>query len=180
VRVLGIPVATFLTIIAIIYSIILIALTIWWRPGWRRFVALMCGTLAVAVVGPLIEAVAHRAGFWRYTLDSDTLIGPLLFYPLGMLSFFLMGLIAWRIGRRWGMRGQAVYLAVIAVTGPVRDYFEADRWFHIMRFGPGILPIVWDLFAWLALLSIIIVVSEKIGGPFHRQGARASASSKLS
>ena len=177
-RVLGIPFATFLTIIGIAYALILIALTIWWRPGWRRFGALMCGTLAAALVGPLIEGVAHWAGFWRYTLDSDTRIGPLLFYPLGMLGFFVMGLIAWRIGRRWGMRGQVVYLALITVTGPVRDYFEADRWFNVIRFGSGILPIVWDLFAWFALLSIVIVVSEKVASPSRCQADNANASSR--
>ena len=177
-RVLGIPVATFLPIIGIAYTIILITLTIWWRPGWRRFGALMVGTFAAALVGPLIEGVAHRAGFWRYTLDTDTLIGPLLFYPLGMLGFFVMGLIAWRIGRRWGMRGQVVFVALITVTGPVRDYFEADRWFNVIRFGSGILPIVWDLFAWFALLSIVIVVSEKIASPSRCQADNANASSR--
>src|SRR5262245_11715658 len=87
VRVLGIPVATLVAIVGIAYTLILIALTIWWRPGWRRLGALMCGTLAAALVGALIEGVAHRAGLWRYPMENDTPIGPLPFFALGMHAF---------------------------------------------------------------------------------------------
>ena len=167
-QVLGVPLARFLAIVGVAYTVLLIGLTIWWRPGWRRFGALMAGTFAAALLGPLIEGVAHWAGFWHYTFDSDTPpIGPLILYPLGMINFFIMGLISWRIGRRWGMRGQAAYLAFITVTGPARDYFESDRWFNLIHFGSGILPIVWDLFAWFAPLLIIITVSEKVAGPSY-------------
>jgi len=170
--------AKFLAVVAGIYTVALIVLTMWWRPGRRRFGALVCGTFAAAMLGPLLESVAHWAGFWRYALASDTPAGPLLFYPLGMINFFVLGLIAWRIGQRWGIRGQGAYVAFISVTGPIRDYFEADRWFNIVRFGSGIFPFVWDLFAWFSLLSIIILVNEKMAGPSYVEPATATERSR--
>jgi hypothetical protein len=64
------------------------------------------------------ELVAQALGFWRYP-SNESGRGPLLLYPLAILVFAVLSLIGWRVMRRFGWRGELVFLAVVAGAGHV-------------------------------------------------------------
>ena len=72
----------------------------------------------VAVAGFGVEVTCQALGLWRYPSD-DNGYGPLAMYPALVLIFAILSLIGWCIIRRFGWRGEIVFLAVIAVLGTI-------------------------------------------------------------
>src|SRR5437016_6222952 len=105
------------------------------RATARRALAALAGGGVVAVAGFGVEVICQALGLWRYPSD-DTGYGPLAMYPAIVLMFALLALIGWRIMRRFGWRGEAVFLVVIAVLGTVRDYKVAEQTTEIIVFTP--------------------------------------------
>ena len=100
---------------------------------------------------------------WRYPSD-DTGYGPLAMYPALVLIFAFLSLIGWRIIRRFGWRGEIVFLAVIAVLGTIRDYKVAQAT-GIIALTPGITTVLVDLVAWTGLTALAQGVMRLVAGP---------------
>src|SRR5262249_42312406 len=47
-------------------------------------------------------------------------------HPLNAIIFAIVALIGWRIGRRFGMRGEAIWVSTVAIINPPGDYFAAS------------------------------------------------------
>ena len=101
-----------------VYLAVLVATAYFTRATARRVLGALAGGVAVAVVGFGVEFVAQALGFWRYPSDESGR-GPLLLYPLLILVFAVLSLIGWRVMRRFGWRGELVFLAVVAGAGHV-------------------------------------------------------------
>src|SRR5262245_57783855 len=99
-----------------VYFVGLIALTYFTRATRRRFVGAVAGGLAVAVVGVGVEVLFQTLGFWSYP-SSEHRYGPVLMYPLIVLMWAGYSLIGWRALRRFGLRGEVVFLAVLGCRG---------------------------------------------------------------
>jgi hypothetical protein len=67
-----------------------------------------------------VELLCQALGFWHYPSD-DTRRGPLLMYPLLALIWTVLALIGWRVVRRFGWRGEVVFLTLIARQGTLRE-----------------------------------------------------------
>src|SRR5207248_46175 len=121
-----------------LYAALLGAAIYFTRATLRRALGALTGGLAVAGVGPGVEALAHTLGWWRYP-GVDSAYGPPMIYPAVLLAFAILPLIGWRVTRRFGLRGQAVFLAALALVGTLRDYGVAARIpdFFVMGRGPG-------------------------------------------
>jgi hypothetical protein len=78
------------------------------------------GGVAVGVVGVGVEILAHVMGWWRYP-TVETAYGPPLMYPTIVLMFAVIAIIGWRVTRRFGWRGQGIFLLSLAILGTVRD-----------------------------------------------------------
>jgi hypothetical protein len=136
------------------------------RPSARRTVAALAGGLAAALVGVVIEAVAHQQGFWHYT-ERDSAVGPALIHPLNTIVFALIALIAWRIGRRFGARGQAIYVGAVAIVSPPGDYAVAVQRFGLITIGPGVslaLVALMDVAAWGILSTVALAIMQRVAG----------------
>jgi hypothetical protein len=159
---------TKLLIVAIcVYACVLLGAVRVLRPGARRTVGALAGGVAAALVGVVIEAVAHQQGFWRYT-ESDTSVGPALIHPFNVIIFALIALIAWRIGRRFGVRGQAIYVGAVAIISPPGDYVVAVQWFGMIKIGPSVsleLIALMDIAAWGILSTVALAVMQMVAGP---------------
>ena len=103
-----------------VYLSMLVAAIYFTRANTRWIVGALAGGAAVALVGAGVEAFAHAWGWWRYTSD-DTPIGPSAIYPVLVVVFAFLALIGWVVTRRFGWRGMAVFLGVLAVVGALRD-----------------------------------------------------------
>jgi hypothetical protein len=157
-----------------VYACVLLGAVRVLRPGARRTVGALAGGVAAALVGVVIEAVAHQQGFWHYT-ESDTPVGPALIHPFNVIIFALIALIAWRIGRRFGVRGQAIYVGAVAIISPPGDYVVAVQWFSIIKIGPSVsleLIALMDIAAWGILSTVALAVMQMVAGLSKDDGAK--------
>jgi hypothetical protein len=147
-----------------VYASLLVAAVYFTRATTRRILGALAGGGAVALVGAGVEALAHARGWWRYTSD-DTPFGPLAIYPLLVVAFAFLALIGWRITRRFGVRGLAVFLGILAVVGTLRDYFISGSLMGLIVFAPGVYLAIIDAFLWAGLATLAIAVMRAVSGP---------------
>jgi hypothetical protein len=147
-----------------VYVSLLVAAVYFTRATVRRVVGALAGGGAVALVGAGMEALAHAKGWWRYTSD-DTPYGPLAIYPLLVLAFAFLALIGWRVTRRFGWRGLAGFLVIVAVVGTLRDYFIAGSLMGLIEFAPGVVLAITDAFLWAGLTALAIALMRAVSGP---------------
>jgi|SRR5437867_5360220 len=152
-----------LVVLASAVYAVLLGVTIYFtRATTRRALAALAGGAAVAVVGFGLEVLCQALGLWRYPSD-DTGYGPLAMYPALVLMFAVLPLIGWRVLRRFGWRGEVVFLAVIAVVGTVRDY-QVERATGFIALTPGIATVLVDLVAWSGLTALAQGVMRLVDG----------------
>jgi hypothetical protein len=146
-----------------VYACVLVGAIRVMRPGTHQTIAALAGGVAASLLGVLIEGIAHSKGFWHYS-ENDTAIGPAFIHPFNVIIFALIALIGWRIGRRFGIRGQAIFVCIIAIISPPGDYFAAVHWLGIIKidrnFFPGLL--VMDIAAWGILSTVALAVMHSV------------------
>jgi hypothetical protein len=152
-----------LTAIAV-YAIGLIALTYFTRATRRRVLGAPAGGLSVAVVGVGVEILFQTLGFWRYP-SVEQRYGPKLMYPLILLMWAGFSLIGWRIQRRFGWRGEAMFLAVVALAGTLRDFAVAALMPGLITFSPGMVIALIDMLLWSGLTALAQSVMRLVAGP---------------
>ena len=92
-----------------VYLVVIVITAYFTRATKRRVTGGLIGGAAVGLVGVGVESLAHAMGWWRYPF-VETPYGPPLMYPVVILLFAALALIGWRITRRFGWQGQAVFL----------------------------------------------------------------------
>lgn len=147
-----------------VYLIALAATAYFTRATARRVGGALIGGVSVGIVGVGVEALAHTQGWWRYP-SVETPYGPPLMYPALVLLFATLALIGWRVTRRFGLRGQAVFLGVLAVLGTVRDYLWAARSPELIVFAPGISPVLVDAACWASMVGLAQATMRWVAGP---------------
>jgi hypothetical protein len=148
-----------------VYACVLVGAIRVLRPGTRQTSAALAGGAAASLMALAIEGIAHSQGLWHYS-ENDTPVGPVLTHPLNAIIFAIVALIGWRIGRRFGIRGQVIWVSTIAIISPPGDYFAAVHWLGIIKidrnFFPGLL--VMDIAAWGILSSVALAVMQRVCG----------------
>jgi hypothetical protein len=147
-----------------IYLTLLIAAIYFTRATTRRLGGALAGGVAVAVVGVGVEILGHTLGFWRYP-GVDTPYGPRLMYPLVVLMFTLLALIGWRITRRFGWRGQAMFLGAVTIVGTLRDYGVAGHILNFIVLAPGMMTVLVDAACWAGTAALTLSVMRLVAGP---------------
>ena len=74
-----------------------------------------------------------------------------------------LGLVGWRVVRRWDTRGLVVFLMVLALFGVTRDYLYSLTT-SLIVFGPGPLPLIADLFAYVSAGALVQLLMVWIAG----------------
>src|SRR5262245_41185059 len=147
-----------------VYGSLLISAAYFTRATSRRILGALAGGGAVALVGTGVEALGHARGWWRYTAD-DTPIGPLAMYPLIIVAFAFLALFGWRVAARFGACGLSVFLGILAVVGPLRDYLIAGGLMGLVVFAPGVALAILDASLWAGLTGLAIAVMRVVSGP---------------
>ncbi len=127
------------------------------RANWRRILGVLAGSLPLVFLIALYDAVAARLGWWRYpTVPGGR--APLAWYVMGALFYgACLGLVGWRVIRRWGGRGLAGFLAAFALFGVTRDYLYSIT-NGLIVFGPGPVPLLLDLCAYASCAALVQLV----------------------
>ena len=153
-----------LIVVICAYLIALVAVVYFTRATSRRVVGALTGGAVVGCFGMGVIGLGNALGLWRVPI----------FWTPSFLALFYLGfaisvtpiyLITWRVARRFGWRGLAVCLGVVAVIGPPRDYLYAAKYPEWMVFAPGVAPILADAVAYVGIVVIGHAVMRLIAGP---------------
>jgi hypothetical protein len=147
-----------------VYLVGLAILTYLTRATRRRFLGALAGGLTVAAVGVGVEVLFQTLGFWHYP-SVDQRYGPVLMYPVVLLMWVGYSLIGWRVMRRFGWRGETVFLAVVAVFGTLRDFVIAWQMPDVIVLSPGIATVLVDIVLWSGLTALAQGVMRMVAGP---------------
>src|SRR5262249_17881270 len=133
------------------------------RATARRIVGALAGGAAIGVVGLGIIALGERAGWWHMAITWEPYFLTLVLIDSALCAFVF--LITWRIARRFGWRGLAVLLVVLAFFGPVRDHWYMRRFPEWGSYGPGIAPVVAISAGYVLMVVLGHGVMRLVAGP---------------
>jgi len=120
---------------------------------FRHILGAIVGAFLYSAVNYAWDHVAAHFGWWTYPAWSENGQFPLTGYLLaGIVGGGAFGLVGWRIIRRWRWRGYLGFLLFWAVYALIHDYggsrlFASSR---LMVFGPGLVPILADVFWYIS------------------------------
>lgn len=146
------------------YLVLLVAVIYFTRATPRRVIGAMAGGAAAGLLGVGAIALCEALGWWRIPYASTPYI--LALFYLG-LSISLMPIypVTWRVARRFGWHGLAVFIGIVTVIGPPRDYLYAAKFPKWMVFGPGVAPIVADGATYFGVVVLGHAVMRLVAGP---------------
>ncbi|HLO00478.1 MAG TPA: hypothetical protein VK208_18615 [Pyrinomonadaceae bacterium] len=133
------------------------------RATAGRVVGALVGGAAAGLLALGGIALCETLGWWRVPFASTPYFLPLFYLGLA-ISLTPIYLVTWRLARRWGWRGLAVFLCVVAVIGPPRDYLIAAMFPKWMVFAPGVAPILADGATYVSIVALGHVVMRLIAG----------------
>jgi hypothetical protein len=158
-----------------LYLVAAVAVTYFTRATVRRVIGASIGGAVVALIALRIIALCEALGWWRIPFASTPYFVPMMFLGLAV-SCTPIYLVTWRVARRFGWRGLAVCVGIVAIIGPPRDYLYAQTFPKWMVFAPGVAPILADCAAYIMMVVVGHAVMRLVAGPAAADRlARASA-----
>ena len=146
------------------YLVELVAVIYFTRATARRVMGAMVGGAAAGLLGLGAIALCEALGWWRIPFASTPYFLPLFYLGLS-ISLTPIYLVTWRVARRFGWRGLAVFLCVVTVIGAPRDYLIATMFPKWMVFAPGVAPILADAATYAGIVVVGHAVMRLIAGP---------------
>ena len=158
-------------IVTCAYMVALVAVIYFTRATSRRVVGALAGGAAVGFMGMGAIVLGNTLELWRV---------PILWTPYFLALFYIglsisvtpIYLVTWRVARRFGWRGLAVCLVVVAIIGPPRDYLYAAKYPAWMVFAPGVAPILADSATYVGIVVLGHAVMRLIAGPSREDRLR--------
>ncbi len=150
-------------VVTCLYLVALVAAVYFTRPTLRRVMGALAGGAAVGLFGMGAVVLGNASGVWRVPI-SWTPAFLTLFYLGLAVSVSPIYLVTWRLARRFGWSGLAVFIAVVAIIGPPRDYMYAAMFPEWMVFASGALPVIADAVAYIGIVVIGHAVMRLIAG----------------
>src|SRR5262249_57144243 len=136
------------------------------RAGARRLVGAVCSVVVFTALSAPIDTVGIRSGMWSYPTCVDPPHPPLTVYVGQALAFVgCLALIAWRVQRRFGVRGVARLALVVCCAGVVRDFTVAALLPQAIHIGPAPASVFADLGAWAVVVAVALGVTRAVAGP---------------
>lgn len=138
------------------------------RAGMRRAAGGLVGVIAYSLVQYAWDRAAAITGWWSYPAYRSSLPMPVEIYLFSGLVFAGIGLIGWRIARRYGWKGLFVFLAAWSVWGFFLDTFGSQLFSssRLMVIRPGAAAHTADFLVYFTCMSAVMLVLRVIGGPF--------------
>lgn len=146
------------------YLVELVVVVYFTRPTSRRIAGAFAGGAAVGCFGMGAIVLGNALRFWRVPIFwTPTFLA--LFYLGFAISVTPIYLVTWRLTRRFGWRGLAVFIGIVAIIGPPRDYVFAMTFPEWMVFAPGAAPILADAATYVGIVALGHAVMFLIAGP---------------
>ena len=146
--------------LALIITTVVAVLT---RATLRRIAGASAGAAVDGVAMLGIIAFCERAGWWHMAIPWEPYFLTLFLINVALCGYVF--LITWRIARRFGGRGLAVAVGVIAVLGPLRDSWYMAIFPEWGSYAPGFAPMLAISGAYVLLGIIGHGLMRLIAGP---------------
>ena len=147
-----------------LYSIALVVVIYFTRATARRVVGALVGGAAVGLMALGSITLCEALGWWKIPFASTPYFA-VIFYGGVAITCSPIYLITWRVARRFGRRGLAVFVTIVAIVGPPRDYLYAATFPKWMVFGPGVAPILADSITYIGIVLVGHAVMRLVAGP---------------
>ena len=146
------------------YLVELVAVIYFTRASMRRIMGAVAGGAAAGLLALGAIALCEALGWWHIPFASTPYFLPLFYLSLS-ISLTPIYLVTWRVARRFGWRGVAVFIGVVTVIGPPRDYLIAAMFPKWMVFASGVAPILADAATYAGIVALGHAVMRMIAGP---------------
>ena len=146
------------------YLVAFVAVIYFTRATARRVAGAVAGGVAAGLLGLGAIVLCEALGWWRVPFAP----GPsfaLIFYLGLSISLTPIYLVTWRLARRFGWRGLALFTGIVTVIGPPRDYLIAAMFPKWMVFAPGVAPILADGVTYAGMVVMGHTAMRSIAGP---------------
>jgi hypothetical protein len=127
------------------------------RAKVPRIAGALCGGAVFGVVALLAVALGETQGWWLVPKAGSAHFRLLLWLGFAV-SCTPVYLLTWRVARRFGGSGLAVFTLAAAVIGPLRGYLVAAIFPDWIAFSPGIAPV----FAVATIYALMVVVGHAV------------------
>ncbi len=155
-----------------LYLVLSVVVAILTRATPRRFAGALAGGAASGVVTLCLIALWERLGWWHEMIIWEPHVLALSLLCMTLCGFIF--LITWRIARRFGWRGLAVVLVVLALMGPIRDLWILWRFPESGSYARGIAPVLAISVSYVVLVLVGHTVMRLVAGPAREDRLRAA------
>jgi len=146
------------------YLVLLFAVIYFARASGRRVGGAVAGGAAAGLYAMGAIALSEKLDWWQIPFEPTAYFVP-LFYAGLSITLMPIYLVTWRVARRFGWRGLAVFICIVGVIGPLRDYMYAAMFPKWMVFAPGVAPILADSVAYIGIIVVGHAVMRLVAGP---------------
>lgn len=130
----------------------------------RRVMGAVVGGAAAGLLGLGAINLCEALGWWRVPYASTPYVLSLFYLGLS-ISLMPIYLVTWRVARRFGRSGLSVFIGIVTIIGPPRDYLIAAMFPKWMVFAPGVRPILADGATYAGIVVLGHAVMRLIAGP---------------
>jgi len=146
-----------------VYLVALVIIIYFTRATARRVAGALAGGAVVGLMALGSIALGENLGWWKIPASTPYFVF-ILYLGLAITSSPIY-IVTWRLARRFGWRGLAVFVAIAAIIGPPRDYLYAATFPEWMVFSPGIAPILADSATYIGIVVVGHAVMRLVAGP---------------
>jgi len=134
------------------------------RATRRRVLGAAVAAIPVIPLVMVVDAIAARLGWWRYP-SVGTANAPLAWYIAAAVWYgAALGLVGWRVMRRFGARGLVAFVPAFALFGLTRDYLYSVTT-GLIVFGEGAVPLLADWSAYALAAALVQLLMYWTAGP---------------
>jgi hypothetical protein len=135
------------------------------RATLRRLSGAAAGAAAFVLTGIVASRTSMSLGLWHPTATDVALTLPIALVVLDAWCYtVVLALIGWRVGRRFGWRGQLAFTLIMSIWGAARDYAGAMA-SGLVTIAPGLAPFLGWSTAWCCGLVMMQVAMWFVAGP---------------
>ena len=154
---------TILAFSVLVTTILFAIIAFFTRATLRRIAGAVIAAIPVIPLVMFYDAIAARLGLWHYP-SVTTGSAPLAWYVAAVMFYgAALGLLGWRVIRRFGKRGVIGFLIALALFGVARDYFYSVTT-DLIEFGPEWAPLIADFFAYASGAAIVQILMYWLAG----------------
>src|SRR6266446_3968190 len=123
-----------LILVTCAYLVELVVVVYFTRATSRRVVGAFAGGAAVGCFGMGAIVLSNALGLWRVPITWTPYFVALFYVGLA-ISVTPIYLVTWRLARRFAWRGLTVFISIVSIIGPPRDYLIAAKFPEWMVFA---------------------------------------------